>query len=78
MKKPNQTPRPLKGVAKKLSNVQIEKLLKEDAERADREVKRQQALEYASARIEHLKKQRRLFAVTTFVFVVISIIAGVL
>jgi DNA polymerase III delta subunit len=73
-----QANRAAKVVAKKLTDAQVEKIIKEDAERADREVKRQELLEYASARITHLSKQRRLFAVTTAFFVITTIIAGVL
>jgi type IV secretory pathway component VirB8 len=67
-----------KILAKKASNAEITKILKEDIERAEREVKRQEALEWAKERITQINKQKRLFFVTTLFFIATTIIAGVL
>lgn len=67
-----------KVLAKRATDRQVEKILKEDEERAIREVKRQEALEWAGRRISRLTKQRRALAIAAGVLFLTTIIAGVM
>jgi uncharacterized membrane-anchored protein YjiN (DUF445 family) len=67
-----------KILAKKATDKQIEKILKEDEERAIREVKRQEALEWAGARIRRLTKQRRILVGVIVGYSVISVTSAII
>lgn len=67
-----------KVLAKRATDRQVEKILKEDEERAMREVKRQEALEWAGARIRRLTKQRRILVGVIVGYSVISVTSAII